>query len=160
MFASKKITRDLKDHRRCCSFSTKQSNSAWYFSSVLAWEFALSSYPLVISRGSWEKTVLLFFLQFQSAPKKCSNLTVRTHSIYLHLQDENSSPSLNALLGGDSAGDATPCWDWRLSDHPSLAPLTAAGHARGSPPHPTIQEEPKPSFTLSLHQPTCLSLLG
>jgi len=52
MFASKKITRDLRDHKYHCYFSTKQSNSFWYFSPALAREFALSSYPLVVSRGS------------------------------------------------------------------------------------------------------------
>lgn len=52
MFASKKITRDLRDHKHHCHFSTKHSNSLWYFTPVPACEFALSSHPLVISRGS------------------------------------------------------------------------------------------------------------
>lgn len=88
MFASKKITRDLRDHKHRCYFSTKQSNSFWYFSPVLACEFALSSYPLVISRGSSEKAVLLLFPNSGVHLSKCLNLNKRTHSVYLHLHDE------------------------------------------------------------------------
>lgn len=60
MFASKDHKR-FKRSQAPLLLHTKWSNSFWYFSSALAGEFVLSSYPLVIWRASWEKAVLLLF---------------------------------------------------------------------------------------------------
>lgn len=129
-FASK-ITSRLRDHKHHCYFSTKQSNSFWCFSPVLACEFALSSYPLVISRGSSEKAALLSLPNSGVHVSKCFHLNTWTYSIYLHLHDGIClfkcfcgcrACEIPLLSGGNASLLSPPC---------------CAGHPRppGSPCH-------------------------
>lgn len=128
MFASK-ITRRLRDHKHHCYFSTKQSNSFWCFSPVLPSEFALSSYPLVISRGSSEKAALLSFPNSGVHLSKRFNLNTRTYSIYLHLRD---GICVFKCFSGRRVCEIPLCTGGDVSP---LSPPCGAGHPRppGSP---------------------------
>lgn len=86
---------------------------------MLVWEFALSSYPLVISRGSWEKTVLFFFFIPSNSRVHLRNTQIWPwgHIQFISICKMKFKPEFKRFAGW---AQCLRCQSLRLSGHPAL----------------------------------------